>query len=89
MTRGHALMKIYSIFNASHNADINIVALNKVLDDFCNSNLDIIDEACSSEREWVGLTDEEIWTVLQFRGYSKDNIEIAKTIEAKLKEKNT
>jgi hypothetical protein len=40
-------------------------------------------------REWVGLTDQEIWTVLQFRGYSKDNIEIAKAIEAKLKEKNT
>ena len=42
-----------------------------------------------SQRTWVGLTDEEIWTVLQFRGYSKDNIEIAKAIEAKLKEKNT
>jgi len=41
------------------------------------------------QREWVGLTDEEIWTVLQFRGYNKDNIEIAKAIEAKLKEKNT
>ena len=40
------------------------------------------------QREWVGLTDEEIWTVLQFRGYSKDNIEIAKAIEAKLKQKN-
>jgi len=39
--------------------------------------------------EWVGLTDEEIWTVLQFRGYNKDTIEIAKAIEAKLKEKNT
>ena len=41
------------------------------------------------KREWVGLTDEEIWTVLQFRGYSTDTIEIAKAIEAKLKEKNT
>jgi len=39
-------------------------------------------------KEWVGLTDEEIWTVLQFRGYSTDTIEIAKAIEAKLKEKN-
>lgn len=41
------------------------------------------------KREWVGLTDDEIWTVLQFRGYSTDTIEIAKAIEAKLKEKNT
>ena len=42
-----------------------------------------------SQRTWVGLTDEEIWTVLQFRGYNTDTIEIAKDIEAKLKEKNT
>ena len=41
------------------------------------------------KQEWVGLTDEEIWTVLQFRGYNTDTIEIAKAIEAKLKEKNT
>jgi hypothetical protein len=40
-------------------------------------------------RQWVGLTDEEIWNVLQFRGYNTDTIEIAKAIEAKLKEKNT
>ena len=41
------------------------------------------------QRTWVGLTDEEIWIVLQFRGYNTDTIEIAKAIEAKLKEKNT
>ena len=40
------------------------------------------------QRTWVGLTDEEIWTVLQFRGYNTDTIEIAKAIEAKLKDKN-
>ena len=40
------------------------------------------------KHEWVGLTDEEIWTVLQFRGYNSDTIEIVKAIEAKLKEKN-
>ena len=40
-------------------------------------------------REWVGLTDEEIWTVLQFRGYNTDTIEIARAIEARLKERNT
>jgi len=39
--------------------------------------------------KWVGLTDQEIWTVLQFRGYNPATIEIAKAIEAKLKEKNT
>ena len=43
----------------------------------------------AAQRPWVGLTDEEIWTVLQFRGYNTDTIEIAKAIEAKLKEKNT
>jgi len=41
------------------------------------------------QRTCVGLTDQEIWTVLQFRGYNKDTIEIAKALEAKLKEKNT
>ena len=40
------------------------------------------------QRTWTELTDEEIWTVLQFRGYNTDTIEIAKAIEAKLKEKN-
>ena len=40
-------------------------------------------------RTWVGLTDEEIWTVLQFRGYNTDTIEIARAIEARLKERNT
>jgi hypothetical protein len=46
-------------------------------------------DQCKTKRTWVGLTDEEIWTVLQFRGYNTDTIEIAKAIEAKLKEKNT
>jgi hypothetical protein len=41
------------------------------------------------KREWVGLTDKEIWTILQFRGYMPEQIEIAKAVEAKLKEKNT
>ena len=39
-------------------------------------------------REWVGLTDEEIWNVLQFRGYNSNTIEIASAIEAKMREKN-
>ena len=41
------------------------------------------------QREWVGLTEEEIWNLLQFRKYSIDTIEIARAVEAKLKEKNT
>jgi hypothetical protein len=45
-------------------------------------------QSLSPQRTWVSLTDEEIWTVLQFRGYNTDTIEIAKAIEAKLKEKN-
>jgi len=41
-----------------------------------------------AQRTWVGLTDQEIWTLLQFRGYNPDTVEIAKAIEAKLKELN-
>ena len=46
-------------------------------------------QPAQEQRTWVGLTDEEIWTVLQFRGYSTDTIEIVRAIEAKLKELNT
>ena len=63
---------------------------------FTNSALERLDLRPSTkiyttprQRTWVGLTEQEIWTVLQFRGYSPDTIEIAKAIEAKLKEKNT
>ena len=47
------------------------------------------DRLAKLEKPWVGLADEEIWSVLQFRGYNTDTIEIAKAIETKLKEKNT
>jgi hypothetical protein len=47
------------------------------------------DDIQDYKKPWVGLTNEEIWNVLQFRGYNTDTIEIAKAIEAKLKEKNT
>lgn len=33
MTRSEVITNIYALFNAPHNADINIVGLNKVLDD--------------------------------------------------------
>jgi len=43
------------------------------------------------EREWVGLTDEEILKNQDIveNSYSLDLIEFAKAIEAKLKKKNT
>ena len=40
-------------------------------------------------RKWVGLTNNEVWNVLQFRGYNSDTIKIAKAIQAALKKKNT
>ena len=48
----------------------------------------LLETVAAAQRTWVGLTDEEIWTVLQFRGYNTDTIEIAKAIEAKLRSKN-
>ena len=33
MNRGEAITQIYALFNAPHNADINLAGLNKVLDD--------------------------------------------------------
>ena len=42
------------------------------------------------QREWQGLTDEEIWTSGSRIGLSDDGIrKFARAIEAKLKEKNT
>ena len=68
-------------------------ALTKLLTDSYDQGvkdaLESVTQAIKEQRTWVGLTDEEIWTVLQFRGYNTDTIEIAKAIEAKLKEKNT
>ena len=62
-----------------HPTDPNKIILRKRSCPYCSD----------TPRTWVGLTDEEIWTVLQFRGYSTDTIEVAKAIETKLKEKNT
>ncbi len=38
----------------------------------------------SGKREWVGLTDDEIWEC-----FTLDYMDFARAIEAKLKEKNT
>jgi hypothetical protein len=39
------------------------------------------------KKEWVGLTDEEVWQMSQFNCGTRG--EFAKAIEAKLKEKNS
>ena len=41
------------------------------------------------EREWIGLTEEDVWNLLRFRKYNTVTIEIARAVEAKLKERNT
>jgi hypothetical protein len=38
-------------------------------------------------KEWVGLTDEEVWQMSQFNCGTRG--EFARALEAKLKEKNT
>jgi hypothetical protein len=44
------------------------------------------DRLAQPEREWVGLTDEELNEIFWLSRYRKD---LARAIEAKLKEKNT
>jgi predicted transglutaminase-like cysteine proteinase len=39
------------------------------------------------KKEWVGLTDEEVWRMSQFNCGTRG--EFARALEAKLKEKNT
>jgi len=40
------------------------------------------------KREWIGLTEEDVWNLLRFRKYNTVTIEIARAVEAKLKQKN-
>lgn len=62
MTRSEVITSIYALFNAPHNADINIVGLNKVLDDLafaereacakvCESLFDMDDESCNEAEQ--------------------------------------
>lgn len=71
MTKSEAITAIYTLFNAPHNADINIVYLNKVLDDLCKSHPEqeewpeepvghMAGGVRPPQRTWVGLTDEEV-----------------------------
>ena len=40
--------------------------------------LEMANKALDKKRKWIGLTDEDIWSVLLFRGYGTDNIEIGR-----------
>ena len=60
--------------------------------------MDALRQALETEREWVGLTADEIWQCNKASGsavefhicYAHQNVEdFAESIEAKLKEKNT
>ena len=103
MTRGEAITAIYGLFNAPHNADINIVYLNKVLDDLCKSHPEqeewpeepvgyIAGEVRPPQRTWVNAT--------TWRGLTDEEISelirathntgsFVRAIEAALKAKNT
>ena len=47
-----------------------------------------VQKMLSPQRTWVGLTEEDVWNLLRFRKYNTVTIEIARAVEAKLKEKN-
>ena len=76
---------------------------NEIADDvYCDQKLEgvitTLRQALETEREWVGLTADEIWQCNKASGnavefhicYEHQNLEdFAESIEAKLKEKNT
>ena len=85
MTKSEAITAIYTLFNAPHNADINIVYLNKVLDDLCKSHPEqeewpeepvghMAGRVRPPQRTWVGLTDEEIWGAVSRIGTSNSDV---------------
>ena len=49
MTRSEVITSIYALFNAPHNADINIVGLNKVLDDLVSAEREACAKVCLEE----------------------------------------
>ena len=49
MTRSEVITNIYALFNAPHNADINIVGLNKVLDDLVSAEREACAKICERE----------------------------------------
>ena len=69
-----------------HKVGLNRVAF-KAVNDCDEEILALVNEAIAAEREWQGLTDEEIHST---NGYEEDRklYRFAHAIEAKLKEKN-
>ena len=100
MTKSEAITAIYTLFNAPHNADINIVYLNKVLDDLCKSHPEqeewpeepvghMAGRVRPPQRTWIGLTDEEIEQGCKESWVTEQAWQSAVWwAEAKLKEKN-
>ena len=142
MTRSEAITALYALFNAPHNADINLVGLNVLLDELYKSHPQeepwpvepeghiaggvhppqrterpVDCERCNRleeqaydlvgklrvaniklsmrlPRTWVELTDDEIWEAymkapLTLDCSTDELYALARTVEAKLKEKNT
>jgi len=97
MTRSEAITALYALFNAPHNADINLVGLNVLLDELYKSHPQeepwpeepeghIAGGVHPPQRTWADLTDEEIQVVAK-QARSKDH---AVTLTNKLlREKNT
>ena len=103
MTRSEAITALYGLFNAPHNADINLVGLNVLLDELYKSHPQeepwpeepeghIAGGIHSSQRQWIGLTLEEIGLLTTYYGWSHLETPalalFARAIEAKLREKN-
>ena len=142
MTRSEAITALYALFNAPHNADINLVGLNVLLDELYKSHPQeepwpeeteghiaggvhppqrterpVDCERCNRleeqaydlvgklrvaniklsmrlPRTWVELTDDEIWEAymkapLTLDCSTDELYALARTVEAKLKKKNT
>jgi len=73
-----------------HKLELNLVAFKRLLD--CDEEvLKLVNAAIAAEREWQGLTDEEILEEYR-QSYGDDgnltDVYFARAIEAKLKEKN-
>ena len=98
MTRSEAITALYALFNAPHNADINLVGLNVLLDDLYKSHPQeepwpeepeghIAGGVHPPQRTWVGLTNDEL-TDLFYNTNLGQQSAVAQAI-ALLEEKNT
>ena len=72
MTKGEAVDALYAVFNAPHNADINIAYLNKILDDLVAAEREACIKVCEQlEQEWE---DAELWASFKAVGFVIDAI---------------